>query len=120
VSLFVEWLPVALALAAMQPAPAPPTPSTSEDRPGIAVRLERRSGRFDYHVDNPSNFNPGPLVPHFFEQRYDTNNTWIFVKGQYRVAGAAAATEVGIAPTLTTAGSDVDTFFEPSGDVITS
>jgi hypothetical protein len=117
---FLEWLPVAIALGAIQPAPAAAVPAAPDDRPGVSVRLERRSGRFDYHVENPSNFNPGPLVPHFFEQRYDADNTWVIVKGHYRLGGSAAATEVGITPPVTTAGSDVDTFFEPSGDVITS
>ncbi len=82
----------------MQPAPPPQVPQASEERPAVAVRLERRRERFDYHVDNPSNFNPGPLVPHFFEQRYDADNTWILVRGHYRLAGAAAATEFGITP----------------------
>ena len=119
-SSFVEWLPVAVALAALQPASPPHVPQASEERPAVAVRFEQRRERFDYHVDNPSNFNPGPLVPHFFEQRYDADNTWILVRGHYRLAGAAAATEFGITPASTTAGSDVDTFFEPSGDIITS
>lgn len=108
-------LPLVLVAAGPQAAQAPPP-----DRPGVAVRLERRAERFDYFVDFPSNVEPGPLVPHFFEQRYVSDNTWIFVDVFYRLAGSRAITEFGITPRVTRPGSDIDTFFQPSGDVVTS
>jgi hypothetical protein len=114
-----QVLPLAIALTAAQPAPPAP-PAAGPEPPAVVVRLERRGEWFRFHVDNPSNFESGPLVPHFFEQRYDADNTWVLVKAQYRLAGSAAATEVGFAPAITTAASDIDTFFQPSGDVITS
>jgi hypothetical protein len=95
---------------------APPQPHAS----GIAIHLERRAERFDYHIENPSSVEPGPPVPHFFEQRYRSNNTWIFANLVYRLRGSAASTEFGITPRITTPGSDVDTFFQPSGDIVTT
>jgi hypothetical protein len=90
------------------------------DGPALVLRVERRAERFDYHVENPSNIEPGPLVPHFFEQRYVSTNTWIVVRASYQLAGSRAHTEFGITPRIRTSGSDVDTFFQPSGDVATS
>jgi hypothetical protein len=86
----------------------------------VTVQVERRSGRDTFHFENPSQFNPGPLEPHFFEQVYDTSAAWLTATVRYRLRGTAGSTEVGFAPGVTTAGSDVDTFFEPGGDVITS
>ena len=102
----------------------PATVSTStpppDQWPAVAVRVERRTEQFDYHFDNPSNFEPGPLVPHFFEQHYESGNTWLFVQADYSIANTALTTEVGFTPRVTTFASDIDTVFQPSGDVITS
>jgi hypothetical protein len=117
----VDVLPVVWLMASQQvlASPAPPAESPL-GRPGISVRVEARAERFTFHVENPSNFEPGPLVPHVFEQVYDSDNTWIIVTGHYRVFGGAASTELGLTPRVTRSGSDVDTFFQPSGEVITS
>jgi hypothetical protein len=117
----LEVLPLMWLLGSAQ-APAPPTRPAAPppDRSGITVRLETRAERFTFRVENPSNFEPGPLVPHFFEQIYDSDNAWVLVTGHYRLFGGAASTELGLTPHVTRAGSDVDTFFQPSGDVITS
>jgi len=116
-----ELLPLVVVLTApFQQSSIPVPPAVADDRPSMTIAVTRRRHRFDYHVDNPSNFEPGPLVPHFFEQRYDADNTWISVKGEYRIGGSRAATEVGFTPRVTSSGSDIDTFFQPSGDVITS
>jgi hypothetical protein len=88
--------------------------------PAFTLRVERRVERFDYHVENPSRVADGPLVPHAFDHRYDSDNTWMLLRADYRVAGVGVATEAGVTPAVTTSGSDVDTFFQPSGDVITS
>jgi hypothetical protein len=115
-TVFANVLPVVWLLASLQP----PAVAPGTDHAGITVRVERRAERFTYRVENPSNFEPGPLVPHFFEQIYDADNAWLFVTAQYRLFGEPASTEVGVTPRVTRAGSDVDTFFQPSGDVITS
>lgn len=117
----IDLLPVVWLLSSGQAPAAPAGPGRlPPDRPGISIRVEARAERFTFHVENPSNFEPGPLVPHFFEQRYDSDNTWVIVTGHYRLLGGAASTELGLTPRVTRAGSDVDTFFQPSGEVITS
>ena len=96
--------------------PPPSTPAT----PALGLRIEQRSERFDYHFDNPSNFEPGPLVPHSIDQRYESDNTWLLFSAGYRFLNAPAFTEIGFTPRITTPGSDIDTFYQPSGNVITS
>jgi hypothetical protein len=88
--------------------------------PGVGIRIERRAERFDYHFDNPSNFEPGPLVPHAIDQRYEADSVWLFLHAAYTFLNAPAFTEAGLTPRITTPGSDIDTFYQPSGDVITS
>jgi hypothetical protein len=95
-------------------------PLVASPSPGIGVRVEHRAERFDYHFDNPSNFEPGPLVPHAIDQRYEADSVWLFVHAAYTFLNAPAFTEIGLTPRITTPGSDIDTFYQPSGDVITS
>jgi hypothetical protein len=82
--------------------------------------FEMRAEHFDYHVENPSNFDPGPLVPHFYEQQYRVTAPWLFGRVRYHLGGAPAETSAGISAPMTTPGSDVDTFFQPTGEIITS
>jgi hypothetical protein len=103
-------------LRAQQPSGQVPVPGA----PAIGVRVEQRAERFDYHFENPSNFEPGPPVPHAIDQRYEADNTWLFFNAAYRLLGLDAFTEFGLTPRITTPGSDIDTFYQPSGDVITS
>jgi hypothetical protein len=95
-------------------------PSSDSGRSAVTFAVEPRDERFDYHFVNDSNFEPGPLVPHSFDQRYDATAPWLVATVQYRVFRAGASTEVGGTPRLMRAGSDIDTFFQPSGDVVTS
>jgi hypothetical protein len=97
-----------------------PVPGPVPDRPEVTIRVERRAERFEYHIENPSTFEPGPPVPHFFEQVYESGSAWFLVDVTYRLLGAGARTEVGITPRFTAPGSDIDTFFQPSGEIITS
>jgi hypothetical protein len=110
-------IPLVALLLSQAPAPAPP-PSL----PAIVftAAIERRDEHVRYHFTNDSSFDTSTLVPHFFEQRYDATNTWVVLGAAYHLAGATARTEFAWAPTRTTAGSDLDTFFDPSGDVIVS
>lgn len=94
---------------------APPRP-----RLVLHASVERRVEHVRYHFSNPSSIGTAEPVPHFFEQRYDASNTWLAVSAEYRAAGAAARTSVAFAPRVTTPGSDLDTFFDPSGDVVVS
>jgi hypothetical protein len=104
-----------IALLAQNPAPAP-----SPARPAVTVGVERRAEHYRYRFDHPSTFDTVDLVPHFFEQRYDAGNTWLVASTTYALFRMRAWTEFGVTPTVTTAGSDIDTFIQPSGDVVTS
>ncbi|MGQ0737253.1 MAG: hypothetical protein ACT4QD_26850 [Acidobacteriota bacterium] len=109
-----------LLLSYLVRAPLPQPGAQTDDWLVVSTRVEQRAERFDYHIENPSNVEPGPLVPHFFEQHYDSGSTWVAVRADYRLFGSGASTEVGITPSITTPGSDIDTFFQPSGETITS
>lgn len=107
---------VCQAASAARSAAAPPSPP----RVAFSLTVERRVEHVRYHFTDASSFDTTTLVPHFFEQRYDASNTWISVAADYPLAHAAARTEVALTPRVTTGGSDLDTFFDPSGDVIVS
>lgn len=102
-----------LAQAAVQPATPPASPS-------FALAVDSRVERYAYHFDNDSRFDTASLVPHFFEQRYHTGHTGLTFTAGYLLFGALATTECGVTPRAATSGSDFDTFFQPSGDVVTS
>jgi hypothetical protein len=99
---------------------SPAAASTPSPRFLLTAGLERRDEHVRYHFTNDSNFDTTSLVPHFFEQKYDASNTWVVIGAEYELAHAAARTEVAFAPRRVGAGSDLDTFFDPSGDVIVS
>jgi hypothetical protein len=108
-----------IAALVCQAASASARPSNAA-RVVVRVSVERRVEHVRYRFTNPSNFDTAILVPHFFEQRYDASNTWFAVAADYRLVGASARTELAFAPRVRTSGSDLDTFFDPSGDVIVS
>jgi hypothetical protein len=111
-----------IAVLVCQAAPAAQSAAPPSQLPRVvfSVGVERRVEHVRYHFTDPSTFDTTALVPHFFEQAYDASNTWISIAADYRLAGAAARTEVALTPRVTTSGSDLDTFFDPSGDVIVS
>lgn len=111
---------VGAAIVAQAPPAAAPVASPATPALTISLSVERRVEHYDYRFDHPSTFDTVALVPHFFEQHYDAGNTWLLVSASYRFLGAPASTEVGFTPRVTTFGSDIDTFFQPSGDVVTS
>jgi len=86
----------------------------------LTVAVAPRLDQYSFHFDNPSNIDPGPLVPHFFEQRYDALQVWVCSALEYRAFGADARTDVEFAPAREADGSDIDTFLPPDGGVITS
>jgi hypothetical protein len=95
-------------------------PTSGPPRVVWSGAVERRVEHIRYHFTDASNFDTPGLVPHFFEQAYDASNTWLSVAADYRLAGATARTEAAFTPRVSTSGSDLDTFFDPSGDVIVS
>lgn len=63
-----------------------------------------------YHFDNPSSFDTTQLVPHFFEQRYSGTKEMLVLR--------AGGFEAAVSGVKRLRGSDYDTFFQPSGDVV--
>lgn len=86
--------------------------------PSVAVTLEPRVESFRYRFESPSNFDTVELVPHFFEQRYDTDHLWVGVRGRYRLRGLAAETTAALTPQTTARADDFDTFFQPGGNIV--
>lgn len=80
---------------------------------GVSTAAERPRFRFE----NPSTFSTTELVPHFFEQKYFPPTVSFFGELTY---GELSRTRVSVRPRKQTRGSDIDTFFQPSGDVVTS
>ena len=86
---------------------------------GTSAGWEIRRDRSTYHFDNPSSFDTGDhLVPHFFEQTYDSDNQWLVMRTRFRALGLTWITSGGIAFWGTGQGDDYDTFFQPGGDVV--
>jgi hypothetical protein len=86
----------------------------------ISATIEPRVESLRYRFENPSSFDTVALVPHFFEQTYDTDNIWLGVRGQYRILRRAAETRLAVTPQVTGQADDLDTFFQPDGNVIVS
>jgi hypothetical protein len=110
----------ALVMEAARASAAAPTASPSRPRVTFQASVEGRVDFVRYRFANPSSIDTAEPVPHAFEQRYDASNTWIALAAEYRLAGAEARTSISFAPRVTTTGSDIDSFFDPSGDVVTS
>src|SRR6185295_12632642 len=85
----------------------------------FSVGLETARDRFTYHFDNPSAFDTPQLVPHFFEQRYVSDNLWLAASVRY-VAAFPWETSVAVTLDRTLPATDYDTFFNPDGTVIVS
>jgi len=85
---------------------------------GIAVAAEHAD--LTYHFTNPSSFDAGPLVPHFFEQRYTLDNLWLTIDARYGAAGIRWTTTGGIAVPRDLPAEDFDTFFNSDGSVVVS
>lgn len=83
---------------------------------GVAPRAEQ----FRYRFEHPSTFDTPALVPHFFEQRYDVIPLWFSAEARYAIGGRRASTRASFSLKRQTRGSDIDTFLQPSGDIVTS
>jgi len=105
------------ALQAQTPSDDPASPPD-----GVEVRAgyETHRDHFRYTFANPSNIDTDFPVPHTFTQRYVANNQWIFASGRYAIHDDVMQTEFAVTPERQTAGSDLDTFFDPNHDVVVS
>ena len=85
------WIVAALLSIAAPAAAQPPEPL----HVGIAVAAEH--AELTYRFTNPSSFDPGPLVPHFFEQRYALDNLWLAIDARCGAGGIRWTTSGGVA-----------------------
>jgi hypothetical protein len=88
--------------------------------PAISATVEPRIETLRYRFENPSSFDTAELVPHYFEQTYDTDNLWLGLRARYRLRNLSAETNVAFTPQVTGQADDLDTFFQPDGDVVVS
>lgn len=86
----------------------------------FSAGVEQRRLTYEYRFENDSTFDTAELVPHFFVQHYEGDQTWLTLAASYPLAGAHATTWAGYAPERVAFGSDFDTFFQPDGDIATS
>jgi hypothetical protein len=103
--------PAALLLVLLAQAPSPWA---------ISAIVEPRRESLKYHFDNPSAFDTAELVPHFFEQTYDTDNIRVGARIDHPVFGARGVFAADVTPAVTRRADDFDTFFQPDGNVIVS
>ena len=74
----------------------------------------------EYRFENASSFDTAALVPHVFIQHYESTQPWLVTRARYPVGGGMGETTAGYAPEHLAFASDIDTFFQPGGDVVTS
>ena len=86
----------------------------------VTVSVEPRTESIRYRFDNPSNFNTIELVPHSFEQTYDTDHVWLRAAVRYPLFRTTVRVDAGATPAATRRADDFDTFHQPDGNVITS
>lgn len=92
----------------------------AQAHPTVAISIEPRIESLRYRFENPSSFDTAELVPHFFEQTYDTDNLWAGASTRYRLFGLDAETSLAFTPSVTAQADDLDTFFQPDGNVVVS
>jgi hypothetical protein len=96
-----------------------PTPSaTPTSGLSVSAGYEAHRDRLRYEFENESSFDTQFLVPHRFVQTYVADNQWFALSARYPLFGDVMETEFAATPQKTTFGSDLDTFVDPSGDVI--
>lgn len=86
----------------------------------VAFTIAPRIESLRYRFEHPSSFDTAQLVPHFFEQTYDTDNVWAGVRARYRLLALGAETHAAFTPQITAQADDLDTFFQPDGNVVVS
>ncbi len=86
----------------------------------VGAAYEWHLDRVRYEFGNSSTFDTPFLVPHTFAQTYVADNQWLVLSARYRVGGERLESEFALTPRVTASASDVDTFLNPGGDVVTS
>jgi hypothetical protein len=98
--------------------PAPTPSATPASGLSVSAGYEAHRDRLRYEFENASSFDTRFLVPHRFVQTYVADNQWFALSARYPLFGDVMETEFGLTPQRTTFASDLDTFFDPNGDVI--
>lgn len=86
----------------------------------LTIGYEYARDRYFYEFANPSSISTPFTVPHTFRQTYTADNHWLVGSVRYEGLGQWFESDFGLAPETTTFGSDVDTFYNPDNDVVTS
>jgi hypothetical protein len=86
----------------------------------VTIAVEPRVESLRYRFENPSRFDTVELVPHFFEQTYDTDHLWVRATVQFKLSGVGWRIEGGATPAATRRADDFDTFYQPDGNVVTT
>ena len=97
---------------------APAASATTASGFSVSAGYEAHRDRLRYKFENPSSIDTEFLVPHRFVQTYVADNQWFALAARYPLFGDLMETEFGLTPQKTTFASDLDTFFDPNGDVI--
>jgi len=110
-------LGIAPTVRAQTPGPADVAP------PGgfaLSGGYEYARDRFYYEFASPSTISTSVPVPHTYRQTYTADNHWLVGSARYVFLGQWLESEFGVTPETTTFGSDIDTFYNPDNDVVTS
>jgi hypothetical protein len=95
-------------------------PVSAQSEPArFSIAYERTRDRFHYRFENPSSLGTEELIPHEFTQTYWGDNQWLVVRAVFKAGSRLLETEAAATPQRSTRGDDYDTFFEPSGNVVT-
>jgi hypothetical protein len=103
-----------LVLLIAQATPVPPAPGPWS----VAVLSELSRESWKFHFVNPSNYDTVELVPHFFEQTYDTANVWLGAQLTHPVGDDRGQLAFALTPQRTRRADDFDTFFQPDGNIV--
>ncbi|OFW24543.1 MAG: hypothetical protein A3G21_18490 [Acidobacteria bacterium RIFCSPLOWO2_12_FULL_66_21] len=82
------------------------------------IFVEPRSESLVYRFENPSRYDTSELVPHSFQQTYDTDNLWLGARAGHPFFKRRGRFEAAMSPAATRRADDFDTFHQPDGNVI--
>lgn len=109
-----------LLLGTPLPAGAQSAPPSGDDAVSLQAGYEWHRDRFSYSFDNPSSINTPFLVPHTYTQRYWADNHWVAAAVRYELLGSRSESSIGVTAPTTSRASDIDVFYNPDNDVVTS
>jgi hypothetical protein len=107
-------LATALVLLIAQATPA----QTAQGPWGVSLLSELSRESWKFHFVNPSTYGTAELVPHFFEQTYDTANLWFGARLTHPTGGDPGQFSFAMTPQRTRRADDFDTFFLPDGNIV--